>query len=335
MKTFVIAEAGSNHDGKLEQAFELVDAAKHAGCSAVKFQLFKSDSLYSLDTPNFAGYEDINSLMKSLELPREWVHDIKKYCDDKQIEFMATPFDEEAVKMLCDIGVKRMKVAGFESTDPRFVDMVAQAGLPMIISAGIGSSINSLPQLVGICHANNNRDITILHCNNAYPTPQRDINLLTMKKMKKYLRKQGAKVGLSDHTESTLTPALAVAAGATVIEKHFTLSKELPGPDHKFALEPHELKDMIEKILIAEESLGQKTTLYTSSEENFSQAQRSLSAKTDISAGDFLTKENLTTRRPFTEGSIAASYYFDIIGNAKVSQDIPAGSIIKMEHIGE
>ena len=316
-KTFIIAEAGSNHDKNLDQAFSLVDAAKNAGANAVKFQIFSSNTLYSKNTPNFAGYENINKLIQDLELPRGWLQDIKNHCDNGGIEFMATPFDEPAVQQLVDLGVNRIKVAGFESTDLHFVDMVASAQLPLIISAGIGCSIEGVGEIIKVCHNRQVGDITILHCNNAYPTPQSDINLMTMVKIKDCYGSD-IKVGLSDHTESPLTPALAVALGATTIEKHFTLSKRLAGPDHLFAIEPGELKEMVGAIKLAEASLGEKSTVYTSSEKAFSLARRSVVATRDIREGEKLDTSNITTRRPFLENSVSADKFYEVVGKKAI-----------------
>ena len=248
-KTFIIAEAGANHNQNFDQAIKLIEIAKSSGADAVKFQTYSSETLYSKNTPDFAGYSNINQLIKNIELPREWQKDLKQYCDDIGIEFMSTPFDEKAVDELVNLGVNRLKVAGFEATDLRFLEKVASTGLPLIISAGIGCSLDFINTIINRCYEKECYDLTILHCNNAYPTPQEDINLGTIKDIiKKY--DPVVKVGLSDHTMNTLTPSLAVAMGATVIEKHFTISRQLPGPDHPFALEPKELKEMIDNIEI-------------------------------------------------------------------------------------
>jgi len=146
-KTFIIGEAGANHNREWELAKKLVCAAVESKCDAVKFQTYSSETLYSKNTPNFAGYENINDLIKSIELPRSWQKDLKLYCDDMGIEFMSTPFDEKAVDELYEIGVKRFKIAGFECTDPRFVKYVASTGLPLIISLGIGTSIETMFQI--------------------------------------------------------------------------------------------------------------------------------------------------------------------------------------------
>ncbi len=309
MDTFVIAEAGANHNKNFDQALKLIDVAKESGASAVKFQTYSSETLYSRNTPDFAGYKNINQLIKNIELPREWQKDLKQYCDEIDIEFMSTPFDEQAVDELVNLGVKRLKIAGFESTDWRFVDMVASTGLPLIISLGIGFKEEYLDVINTITRDYNN-DVTLLHCNNAYPTPIEDINLNTIPYL---LKKTNCKIGLSDHTMSTLTPALAVSAGATTIEKHFTLDNNLPGPDHPFALEPGQLKEMVDKIILTEIMMGGIKGEYSKSELGFTKARRSIVAKSNIKVGDTLTINNITTKRPYLKGNVAASEWFNIL----------------------
>jgi N,N'-diacetyllegionaminate synthase len=328
--TFIIAEAGANHDRKFEQALSLIDAAVNAKANAVKFQTYSSNTLYSKNTPDFAGYSNISKLIEQLELPREWQPDLKEYCDEKGIEFMSTPFDEKAVQELVDLGVKRLKIAGFESTDPRFVSMVLSAGLPTIISLGIGSSHSGIYRILEMAELYGVKDITFLHCNNAYPTPLEDVNLDTIKGMAMDSR---YKTGFSDHTTSVFTPALAVTAGATVIEKHYTLSRYLQGPDHAFALEPKELAEMVAYIRFAEKCKGHKNEpILSSSERKFGKAMRSVVAKTSLKAGEVLTEDNITTKRPYLQGSVSAARYFDILGE-KVNLDIEEDSIIFIENI--
>jgi N,N'-diacetyllegionaminate synthase len=308
--TFIIAEAGANHNRNFDQALALIDVAIHSGADAVKFQTYSSETLYAKNVPDFAGYKNINQLIKDIELPREWQKDLKQYCDEKDIEFMSTPFDEKAVDELVALGVKRLKIAGFEATDFRFVEMVASSKLPLIISLGIGFKYEWIDKLLNITSKYTN-DITLLHCNNAYPTPIDDIDLNTVKKLSLDSR---FKCGLSDHTMSTLIPSLAVAAGAQVIEKHFTLSKHLPGPDHPFALEPIQLMEMISNIRIAEIAFTPQNEEYSKSEKDFIKARRSIVAKTNIKKGDIFTKNNITTKRPFLEGNISATSFNFILG---------------------
>ena len=310
MRTFIIAEAGANHNKNFKQALALIDVAKEAGADAVKFQTYSSETLYSKNTPDFAGYKNINQLIKDIELPREWQKDLKQYCDEVGIEFMSTPFDENAVNELVNLGVKRLKIAGFESTDFRFIDMVASSGLPLIISLGIGFKMNWLGRIFEITDKYNN-DLTLLHCNNAYPTPMEDAGISSVKALALDYR---YKTGLSDHTTSILTPSLAVAAGAKVIEKHYTLSKYLPGPDHPFALEPNELKQMIDLVRQTELTLRPQLDEYSASEKAFINARRSVVAKITIKKGDVFTKDNITTKRPFLDNCIPASDFEFVLG---------------------
>jgi len=311
MDTFIIAEAGANHNRNFNQALKLIDVAKESGANAVKFQTYSSETLYSKNTPDFAGYKNINKLIKDIELPREWQKDLKQYCDEIDIEFMSTPFDEQAVDELVNLGVKRLKISGFESTDWRFVDMVASTGLPLIISIGIGFEFNKMGHILDIVE-NYGNDLTLLHCNNAYPTPIEDINLNIIRVLQGFRNVKA--VGLSDHTTSILTPALAVAVGATTIEKHFTLNKNTPGPDHLFALEPNELKNMVDNIKMAEIMVGGNKNQYSKSELNFAKARRSIVAKSNIKIGDLLTIDNITTKRPYLKDNVPASEWFNILG---------------------
>jgi sialic acid synthase SpsE len=312
MKTFIIAEAGANHNRNFNQALSLIDVAVESGADACKFQTYSSETLYSKNTPDFAGYKNINKLIKDIELPREWQKDLKQYCDEKGIEFMSTPFDEKAVDELVGLGVKRLKISGFESTDFRFVDMVASSKLPLIISLGIGFKMNYLGKLFNIAEKYGN-ELSFMHCNNAYPTPIEDVGIDIVRQSAQDTRYRW---GLSDHTESPFTPALAVAAGATIIEKHFTLSKKLPGPDHSFALEPNELKQMVEHIRFAEKSIQKQTSDGVSnSEQSFTGAMRSVVAKKDIVKGEILTIDNITTKRPYLDGNTPASNFEWVLGN--------------------
>jgi len=332
-KTFIIAEAGANHNRDFEQAKSLIDVAVKSGADAVKFQTYSSETLYSANTPDFAGYKNINKLIKDIELPRNWQKDLKSYCDDKGIEFISTPFDEQAVEELYNIGVNRYKIAGFEATDPRIVKCVASTGLPLIITSGIGSNVAVVRRILGwVREANPSADITILHGNNAYPTPFEDAGLNQIDRLREEFT--DISVGLSDHTPGILVPPLAVAKGATVIEKHYTLSRLLPGPDHPFAIEPQELEQMVKNIRIAEMVCSEKKGELTASEESFSMAMRSLVTKRKIQAGEKLTKENTTTKRPFLSDSIPArEYYTTLEDNTIALKDLGEDHIIRWNEI--
>jgi len=335
MKTFVIAEAGSNHNNDYETALKLIDAATSAGCDAVKFQIFSSNNLYAKNTPDFAGYKNINELIESIEIPRDWISGLKTYCDHKNIEFMATPFDEEAVDQLCELDIKRIKIAGFEATDPRFVKYVAATGKPLIVTAGIGCDIKMINQILDwICEESDSRDITILHGNHAYPTPIKDINLGQLNVLKKQfewdLKYWDFKLGLSDHTEGIFIPPLAVAMGASIIEKHFTLDRTMDGPDHAFAIEPNELTEMVKNIRLVEKTLSTKQGSFTESEEKFKKAMRSVVAKKSIKKGEVFDNNNITTKRPYVEGSISAKDFYKHIGKFALN-DIKDDEIVLLK----
>jgi len=328
MSTFVIAEFGANHNRDWEIAKKGIDAAVAAKSDAVKFQTYSSDTLYAANTPAFAGYDNINKLIKDIELPREWQKDLKSYCDDNGIEFMSTPFDEKAVEELYSLGVKRLKIAGFEATDPRFVEFCASTGLPIIMSCGIGFDFKYWGKYKEIFDKYYNH-VTLLHCNNAYPTPMEDVKLDTIMMLDHY---EGVdEVGFSDHTMSTLTPALAVGIGATVIEKHFTLDRTMPGPDHPFAMEPDQLIEMVKLIREAEPVSGFKKG-FTESENKFKPGMRSVVTKRDMKAGEVLTEDNITTKRPCFDHHVPAMDYHEVIGYPLAS-DVPADTPIDVKDI--
>lgn len=310
MKTFIIAEAGANFNGSFDLALDLIRAAVAAKCDAVKFQTYTSEDLYSKNTPDFAGYTDIPALIKSIEMPRSWLKDLKLACDDMGIEFMSTPFDERAVEQLVNVGVKRLKVASFEARDPRLLRCVASTGLPVIFSAGIGTDIPQVNEILDIIRdVNPKHRTTILHCNSAYPTPFSDIKLGQMRLLMKEFWEEVDSIGLSDHTEGILIPPIAVTHGAAVIEKHFTLDRKMQGPDHPFAIEHSELKQMVANIRIAETVMGVKRGGMSKSEEdaNMSMALRSIVLAKPVKAGEIITRDHITTKRPLLPNSIPAS----------------------------
>ena len=319
-RTTICAEAGANFNKSLGTAYKLIDAAVAAKADIVKFQTYSSETLYCKNTPDFGIYKNINKLIKDIELPREWQKLLKSYCNDSGIEFLSTPFDEQAVDELYALGVKRFKIGGVEATDPRFVKYVAQTKLPLIISAGIGTDINVVQSILfWIEDENPNADITILHCNNAYPTPFEDINLLEIKNLKEWqwvydYTKVDLHFGFSDHTLGILAPPIAVTLGAEYIEKHFTLDKTLPGPDHAFAIEPTELKQMVNNIRVTELMLRYRQHSLSASEKKFKNAMRSVVSKRKLFAGEKLTTENITTKRPQLDNSLPAMTYFYVLG---------------------
>lgn len=342
---FIIAEAGSNHNRDIDIAFRLIETAAQAGCDAVKFQTFQADKLFTKFVPDFANYQDILGLLNRIQLPREWQKDLYQYCVDKRIEFMSTPFDEEAIDQLMHLGVKRMKIAGFESQDPRFVKAVAATQLPIIISLGIGAGsrsrttrLSTITEMVGWIYTENpDADITILHCNNAYPTPYSDINLgsmLDLTELLKMLKLPNIKVGLSDHTIGIVIPPVAVGMGAKCIEKHFTLNNNMEGPDHHFAIEPNQLFQMVKNIRIVEDSIGTKSDPYTPSEQPFAVGTRVLVAKETIKEGEKLTSQNVTTKRGHLYDAVVAADYYLITGNDyHCVKEIPADGVVTWKNV--
>lgn len=329
-RTLIIAEAGANHNQDFNTAKKLIDSAKNAGSDICKFQTYTANKLFSSKATTVNGYSEIQKIFSKMELDRSWQKDLKLYCEDQGIEFMSTPFDESAVDELYNLGVKRFKISGFESTDLRFIKYVASTKKPLIISAGLGTDIKFISEILSVCREVKNNDITILHCNNAYPTPEEDTNLLTIPEIK---NKYNIKVGFSDHTLGIIAPVVAVSLGASVIEKHFTLSKKQPGLDHFFALEPDELKEMIKKIKETESMLKLKRGI-SASELNNIQGQRSIVAKTNIKKGQKLSIKNITTKRPYYNGAVHAKDYFNIIDNNYVmSNDINQDDFILWKQI--
>jgi len=325
---FIIAEAGANHNRDFNLAKKLINTASISGASAVKFQTYSSETLYVKNTPDFANYKNINKLIKDIELPRHWQKDLKSYCDDQQIEFMSTPFDKWAIDELYDLGVKRLKIAGFEASDPRIVKHAAATKLPLIITAGIGIDLVTINHIIGwILEENANPDITFLHGNNAYPTPFEDICLGQIQRIKNMKYDSPIKVGLSDHTRGIIIPPAAAALGVSAIEKHFTMDRSLPGPDHSFAIEPAELIEMVKNIRIVESGMQQKKSSISKSEQAFVNCMRSVVTCASLKKGEILTLDNITTKRPALSGSVSARDFFKVMG-LKANKDIDQDSVI-------
>lgn len=324
-KTFIIGEAGSNHNGDFLTAIKLIDIAKDSGCDAVKFQLFTSSELYAKCTPDFAGYKNINKLMRKLELPKFWIHKLMMYCTDIGIEFMVTPFDKVSVDYIDTLGVEKFKISGFESTDLDFVDYVLSKRKPTIITVGIGYNINTMSNIINLIKENNyTQDITLLYCNHSYPTPFEDLGLDTINVMKE---KYGeiVNVGFSDHTKGILAPSIAVAKGASVIEKHFTINRNHSGPDHNFSLDPQELKEMVSNIRNVELMSGVKDVMITKSEEKIKMAMRGIYPLRNITQGEVFSEENVITKRPLLEGALQASELRNLYGkiaNKNLDEDV-------------
>lgn len=303
-KVFVIAEAGVNHNGDLSIAKQLIQVAKDAGADAIKFQTFTAEKLasglapkakYQLETTD-SGESQL-MMLKKLELPYGEHAGLKKYAEEIGIEFMSTPFDIEAASFLKELGVKRFKIPSGEITNFPFLKHVASLGLPTIFSTGMSTLDEIRACLDVLCRFGLSKDlITVLHCNTEYPTPLEDVNLRAMNTIGNEF---GVNFGYSDHTAGTSVSVIAAALGAHVIEKHFTTSRALPGPDQKASLEPAELKQMISEIRDVEKMLGSSEKKQTPSEiKNLVIARKSIVAAKAIQKGEVFSEQNLTTKRP-------------------------------------
>ena len=301
MSVYIIAEAGVNHNGSFELACKLVDAAKAAGADCIKFQTFKSQNLVSHNAQKADYQKDTTGegsqidMLKKLELSYDEFIALKKYCDNVGICFLSTPFDFESIDFLNSIDMPFWKIPSGEVTDYPYLVALAKTEKPIVMSTGM-CSMDEIQSALDILRENGTKDIKLLHCNTEYPTPFEDVNLFAMKTMKDYF---GLEVGYSDHTKGIEVPIAAVALGASIIEKHFTLDRNMDGPDHKASLEPDELTRMINSIRNIEKSLGSADKAASPSEiKNKAVARKSIVAKTNIKAGDVLSEDNITVKRP-------------------------------------
>lgn len=301
-KVFIIAEAGVNHNGDIDIAKSLVDVAVSAGADAVKFQTFKADKLALKQAPKAAYQNETTDsaetqyeMLKKLELTTDMHIRLIEYCKEKKIMFLSTPFDIESVTMLAELGISIIKIPSGEITNLPYLREVARQKKKVILSTGM-SNMQEVKDAVQILRQYGAEDITLLHCNTQYPTPMEDVNLKAMIRMKNELNLE---VGYSDHTQGIEVPIAAVAMGATVIEKHFTLDKTMEGPDHKASLEPNELKEMVKAIRNIEKALGNGEKNKTESEvDNIAIVRKSIVAACKIKKGELFTEKNLTVKRP-------------------------------------
>jgi sialic acid synthase SpsE len=297
---YVIAEAGANHNRDLGIARELIDVAVEARADAVKFQTYTGSALYSSKTPRFEYLKDERGaaeILDALALPREWQAELAEYAHTRGIAFFSTPFDNDAVDTLSALGVPALKVASFELVDLPLIRYVASVGVPVILSTGM-ATYGEIEDALGAVKDSGNRDVALLRCASLYPAPAEIMNLRAMATMRDAF---GVPVGLSDHTTGIGVPTGAAALGAELIEKHFTLSREMEGPDHPFALEPDELRAMIAAVREVESALGNgrlEGPSEAEAAEMYRLARRSVVAAADIPAGTTITREMLTTKRP-------------------------------------
>lgn len=330
----IIAEAGVNHNGDFDTALRLVDAAVEAGVDYVKFQTFKSEKLTAKSAPK-ANYQKVTTdaeesqqdMLKKLELSQDMFVRLKNYCNERGIGFMSTPFELESLDFLLELGVDSIKLSSGDITNYPLLRAIGNSGLPVIISTGM-CDLSEVKEAVDVLKNNGSKDIAILHCNTQYPTPFEDVNLAAMNTLRDTF---GGVIGYSDHTEGIEVPIAAVAMGAEVIEKHFTLDKNMVGPDHKASLNPDELKAMVRGIRNIEKAIGTGIKEPSSSErENIAIARKSIVAACDIKAGEEFTEENLTSKRP--GAGISPMRWQELIGKKALS-DYCADELINITEL--
>lgn len=325
-KVFVIAEAGVNHNGDLEQAKRLIQIAVEAKADAVKFQTFNA-SLLATKYAEKAEYQKISSkentqleMLKKLELSADDHVVLMDYCKERNIQFLSTPFDHKSINLLHTLGLKIFKLPSGEITNLPYLRHVGSLGKKIIISTGMSTMNEVAAALELLVEAGTRKkDIVVLHTTTAYPCPIEEVNLLAMKTIENEL---GVKVGYSDHTTGIEVAIAATALGASVIEKHFTISRDLPGPDHKSSLEPEELAKMISAIRLISKALGDGQKIPSKSEmKNQLLVRKSIVAKNFIKKGEFLTENNLTVKRPGS--GISPMKWEEIVGRKAVSDFEP------------
>mgnify|MGYP006273381579 CR=1 FL=1 len=329
---FIIAEAGVNHNGKLELAKKLVDLAIDAGADAVKFQTFKSEGVATV-TADTASYAKKNigrdvkqiEMMKNLELQYDEFKDLKQYCDNKHIMFLSTPHSFDAIDFLDEL-VPAFKFGSGDLTNIPALQYAAKKGKPMILGTGM-ATLDEVKEAVTTIKKTGNHQVIVLHCTTNYPCPYEEVNMNAMKTMQKNL---DCLVGYSDHTMGITVPIMAATLGAVVIEKHFTLDRSLSGPDHKASLEPSELKKMVREIRNVEKALGNSEKEPTESEKDIIKvARKSIVAEKFIEKGKKIEKNMLSIKRPGT--GIDPKYLNEVVSKT-TNKNIEKNDVLKWEY---
>jgi N,N'-diacetyllegionaminate synthase len=320
LSTYIIAEAGVNHNGSIEIAKNMVDSAKESGADCIKFQTFVSEKIVSKNAVK-AEYQKQHTnseenqldMLKKLELSFEEFVELSDYCKMREIEFLSTGFDFDSIDFLNSLGMEKWKISSGDITNLPYLIKIAKLNKPVILSTGM-STMEDITAAINVLKENGSGEITVLHCTTEYPTPYEDVNLTAMNTIKNEFE---VPVGYSDHTKGIEIPIAAVAMGATVIEKHFTLDRNMEGPDHKASLEPDELKAMVNAIRNVEIAIGTGIKIPAESEKkNIAIARKSIIANCNIKKGEIFTEENLTVKRP--GNGISPMKWFEVIGKPAV-----------------
>ncbi len=327
---FIIAEAGVNHNGKLSLARKLIDAAADTGADAVKFQTFSPDELVTKSAAR-AAYQTKNekrktesqyAMLKRLALPREWHAELKRYVEKRGLVFLSTPFSFADAEFLRKLGVEAIKVSSGDANNYPYLRRIAAWGLPILLSTGM-ADMKEVREAVRTVEKAGNKKLILLQCTTNYPTPFREVNLRAITTLQKEF---AVPVGFSDHTVGSEAAIAAVALGACVIEKHFTLDRNLPGPDHKASLEPDELKDFVKKIRNIESALGTGEKIpFASERETAKVARKSLVTLKRVKKGERFTTENFTVKRPGT--GLPPKNYDNVIGT-RAAHNISADTLL-------
>ena len=332
--TIIIAEAGVNHNGSLEKAKELISAAAEAGADGVKFQTFKAEEVVTSSAPKAVYQKESTGkagsqleMIKALELPFSAFSELKEFSDELGISFLSTPFDRASADFLVGLDMAFIKVPSGEITNLPFLTFLAEKGTPLVVSTGM-STLDEVGAAVKTIEKAGNKDITLLHCVSDYPAKASDSNLRAMETMRGAF---GYPVGFSDHTLGIEVSLAAAVLGASMIEKHFTLDRTLPGPDHKASIEPHQLTELVKGIRSVESALGDGKKVPVAGEaETAEVVRRSLVAATDINKGTELTLEMISIKRPGT--GMAPSMLQSLVGRVVVC-DIKAGTLFTPEAV--
>jgi N,N'-diacetyllegionaminate synthase len=332
--TYVIAEAGANHNRDWDTATRLIDVAAEAGADAVKFQTYSGATLYSTKTPSFKYLAPItdrgpSELLEDISLPREWQPELDAYARERGLHFFSTPFDARAVSELDALDVPVLKIASFEIVDLELIRTAAATGRPLIISTGM-AVLGEIEDAIAAARDAGAPAVGLMQCTSVYPAPAERINLRAMATME---RAFGVPAGLSDHSLGIAVPIAAAALGAAFVEKHFTLDRTMTGPDHPFAVEPDELRDMVAGIRAAQAALGDGRKAGPSpeeAEEMFTLGRRSLIITRDVPAGTPLERDMLTTKRP---GYGIAPKHLTLVLGRVLKVDVEADEILLWDMI--
>ncbi|MGI6285519.1 pseudaminic acid synthase [Neomoorella humiferrea] len=332
---YIVAEISANHNQKFDQAVELIKAAKEAGADAVKFQTYTPDTMtIKSDRPEFRigggtlwDGKTLYDLYAEAYTPWEWQPKLNEVAEELGLDFFSTAFDPTAVDFLEEIGVPVHKIASFEIVDIPLIEKMARTGKPLIISTGM-ATLGEIEEAVRAARNAGATQIALLKCTSVYPSPPEEMNLRTIPHLAESF---GVPVGLSDHTLGIAVPVTAVALGACIVEKHFTLSRDIPGPDSTFSLEPHEFKAMVEAIRTAEKALGKVHYGVSEREARSRFFRRSLFVVKDMKAGQVFTEENVRSIRP--GHGLHPRYLKEVLGR-RATQDIPAGTPLTWSMVG-